>query len=313
MYETSFVVTLALSLATVWTETKAQQQDDNILEHMKVLHTGHSILNTTRSSNLDECTGHVNGLCGGAQMRCCEHLVCSPVWDDNMGKFLPRCVVPDASLIDPSMCYDKGESCYFHHQCCSKRCLQWSGEKQFICANAPTEPHMNPQSAPTQKGSSTTTLESTTTKKRHRKTTTKVMPTTTASDGGTLLEGEDKDNSEHIGNLNDKLPVATTIVLVLVALVFILLSVKALWYPKKEERFLGVDKIPDTPDTVLDTVDFEDNFNSNVKIDQVLAPQQVETPPALPPRDYGILDELDRALLPGARPLSKQQRRFFKR
>lgn len=76
----------------------------------------------------DYCTP-INHNC--ANSRCCSGLVCEPaVWD---GTFQPLCGVPDASQVDPSVCYEDDHICYFSYQCCSGHCIDEDGDTIFTC------------------------------------------------------------------------------------------------------------------------------------------------------------------------------------
>jgi len=55
------------------------------------------------------------------------------VWDDSENKFLAKCVVTDASLLDVTSCYQGDQKCFYHYQCCSHRCNDADGDSIFTC------------------------------------------------------------------------------------------------------------------------------------------------------------------------------------
>lgn len=88
----------------------------------------------------DVCTP-INVYCANA--KCCSGLVCEPVLDGS-GVLQPLCAVPDASQMDGNACYDDEHICYFHHQCCSGRCIDDDGDTIFTCEVNASNPHRKP-------------------------------------------------------------------------------------------------------------------------------------------------------------------------
>eukprot|EP00039_Didymoeca_costata_P024945 m.11922 g.11922 ORF g.11922 m.11922 type:complete len:298 (-) comp4556_c0_seq1:182-1075(-) len=247
---------------------KLAEEGNPILSQMRVVKTGAMQAEPLYAS---QCSNTINDICGGSRMRCCDHLVCTPVMDYDTFKITPRCVVPDASLLDPDICYKKGESCFYNHQCCTGFCEDLDGDSKYTCGTGTTRPTLSQKITTRAAKTSTTSTSSTSAKKEE------------------AVNFEDNQNA-HYGKISRSFPIASTI-LFITAISLVLIYFAWRKWNKRRGRFevLGVDKIPEKRCT-SGTEGFADVLeNENIDFEaDIIAEHESEEPPSLPPRDYGM-------------------------
>lgn len=258
------------------------------LDSLKVLNVGAS---TSEEVVADEvCNVGINAACGGRK-KCCDDLACSPVWDDSENKFLAKCVVTDASLLDVTSCYQGDQKCFYHYQCCSHRCNDADGDNIFTCDKMGGASSASP--APTDTSAASTDATDATT--IATSSTPQAETTEEQQEAGEQPEerGGRTNFESSWGSVDSKLPLSFIVLSGIVA--FVLLGVAILKVAQKISRqqyqALGVDKIP-SPGRAL-RYDAEDwtilNKGKTGGGPQLLdtdSETETEPIPVLPARDY---------------------------
>jgi len=262
------------------------------LDSLKLLSVGAS---TSEEVVVDEeaCNVGINAACGGRK-KCCDDLACSPVWDDYANKFLAKCVVTDASLLDVTSCYGGDQKCFYHYQCCSHRCNDADGDKVFTCDTA-DDTSADPTDATAI--STISTISTTSTPQAMQAETTTVVQQEAEEAVDQPGKGGRTNFETHWGNVDSKIPLSFIVMFGIVA--FVVLGVAILKVAQKISRHqyqaLGVDKIPspgralryDAEDwSILNKSPGQQKPGGGAEMLDTDSESESEPIPVLPARDY---------------------------